>query len=527
MEMVQLFFFFYIIIRLITEKNSFKDIQEYLWKTPLNNIFTKFFLVLLALALLSPVPVIQVIPVVQTEAGGAKVLKGWTVNDKKTMLNQQTREIAHIPFIIAFPLNLIEKFTYGIPFNFPSSDIIDPYSKSERSDYIANTPGTLTENYQYTLSNCLGTDYNSDYGSFLEVKNIPASCYVQVKDYGIVNFDKSIAGDIFSDYFVSVSKLKKLMNGNLSIMNYAENKSIISEYQTNLNANLIKITKDNTIQKEVDVLKKNLVSVYNSELHNLVNRIGYLAEKVKLINDKYSSGAYIQALNNVFLRKLSLNNKFNYIVSSSEFNVQSTEIKNFQSVRNNIFNKYKDSINNGRKGIYFNQKIDDMDGAITTDKYINNNYPSNIQNINFSFNNGKIVINNDYNLIPNKDGKTVSEFINSDALVKNVKAEFKINFMEKLQSININDSDVKYINILQIKKELGNLIGDKLDGNKLEIFLNQLKDLNKYYIYQYYLDLLNDYVTNMENEYNNYLSTYFKDNVILKGYTIEFKKCSR
>lgn len=536
-----------------------KLMQKIIWQDWKHNFFTVFLKsLLLYVILLSPIPVVQVSPIVSANQQTQEVdFLGWSINSSKTFIkdgNTETNKLYHLPLVIAIPLKYIEYLYYGIP-DFSAgengvefkndTDFTDAEVQKTKDTFAIPfifTKQTLSPSSKLTTNRCTGnvnnssgyiivnedlSKYNNTTKKFVDEggprDDSANDCYLPAdKNTFVPNFRKASAA-VFEDFFSPIKRFVNITRTNNMIIEGSNQKSKEMLYISLVNNNLKELNLASTMTSEKKpVLRQldmnlTLLKMLRVKQDNLINKVKITASKIQTIHNTLSGKKNIPTLMNIKLKSLLLldNKKLfftNGITIGSEFeDFISTRDKSFKENMTPSYNEELDSSNfsNGDNISYINETFTGV-------------------NSNYSFKedgNKKIIpyfgVGNSSEIISYDKG-LFSKNYDFNKLVSNIFIYNQDKIFQKLKALEYKDT-TQYMNLDKIMKEIENSttsssksIADIRKNLKIYIDGNifSAKKLESSLLYFYAIDLLEDYVNKIDNETEVFVRNYLSSNRI-------------
>ena len=529
-----------------------KLMQKIIWQDWKHNFFTVFLKsLLLYVILLSPIPVVQVSPIVSANQQTQEVdFLGWSINSSKTFIkdgNTETNKLYHLPLVIAVPLKYIEYLYYGIP-DFSAgengvefkndTDFTDAEVQKTKDTFAIPfifTKQTLSPSSKLTTNRCTGnvngsngyiivnedlSKYNNTTKKFVDEggprDDSANDCYLPAdKNTFVPNFRKASAA-VFEDFFSPVKRFVNITRTNNMIIEGSNQKSKEMLYISLVNNNLKELSLTATSTPQTD-MRLAIIKMLRVKEDNLINKVKITASKIQAIHNTLSGKKNIPTLMNIKLKSLLLleNKKLfftNGITTGSEFeDFISTRDKSFKENMTPSYNDNLDSsdFSNGNNISYINETFTGV-------------------NSDYSFtgdNNKKIIpgfgVGSSAEIISYDKG-LFSKSYNFNKLVSNIFIYNQDKIFQKLKALEYKDT-TQYMDLDKIILEIENTttssnksIADIRKNLKLYLDGNMFsaKKLESSLLYFYAIDLMEDYVNKIDNETEVFVRNYLSSNRI-------------
>jgi len=321
MIFITLIKYFYSLIFLEKPNPNLEQIFEmFIWKELTNNIFTKILLgTFVMLIMLKPVPVINVKPIIKDVQ-----IKCWDVS-KYTHVQETgitgwsgTKEIMHVPLLLAIPIKYIEQFIYG--FNIEEEENGDKIEYKINGKIIAEiqkieptTYGVSRQAYDSKAGNL--TYIKKPFWPFYQIINITELTSTQINDNSC-NILPSYVGligrssRVISEAGLPIKKYYDLTTIQGDYANVAEKEKVINKYVQQINkiGKLKKINEKIENEKILTKSKKRTDEIIQA-IEKEIEKSFHLIKKMDNIESKVSNGGNIPLMGtvrNIFIRNLYL-----------------------------------------------------------------------------------------------------------------------------------------------------------------------------------------------------------------------------
>jgi len=526
--------------RVIKGKSTFDEaISVLFYKNYKNNLFVRFVITLLLYSLLlSPIPIVFVTPVVSANIQEQKVdFLGWTINDAKSYVSEDSEKLYHVPLPVAVLLKYTEKFFYGLPdfqrqgLKFQKDeDFSNEFDLDNNKMIFFFRKATLSRDSDFMISKCV-SDYDKSKGYILADETLSSyqnttkkfletgvatdsanHCYLPAIRTSFVSYFHEPAGTVFEDYFAPIKKYAAITQTNNMILQSSNVKAKENLYLSLSNEKLNDyknyIPDENKI---LDVMSLKL----NKQLVNLRNKVNENSSKIYAISQMFQSKSNVNDLMFILYKKMVLEPKTKFIFNNDINNID--DYKKFLEDRNGFYeeklfpsynkeidlNELVESDISNISETFSNNEIYNLsykinkDGYLELYKYSAGNFTNNQDIFSTTYNNFLKITNGE---ILSKYQKTIEDnLITKDNLENNTKYLNSSKFKELIKDIVKDRPEYKQ----SIEEGIDSFYnGDSFSAKKLE------SPLKYFYITDLYLEHLSEISKNIEDFEKTYLNPY-------------------